>query len=473
MGKDTKPKDLPTLSRENHEDWFRRAGIKIRGKGVQFAIDSGRTEYAWIQREGGVAGTGASREEKQGVTQDATPNTTDSSGVDNLTSKFERMGGSWNIERAEKWDQADAKALEIILDGLGPDDSILIDEYETASAVWTQLKIKYNKTSASTANQYLTALYNFSFDKDTGIDGSWTKLKEYRRKLVAANPTMRLAHPDEGLFLILTTALQRQGSYTTEIDGFLTQQSLSADEKLKILGEKEAQLQGQSGRSEKANAAWRQHKEVYRHPNHSSRRNSGSSDMSMTGVSFECYCCGSTDHYVADCKFQAASKEFARNLRLKEERGEKEYKPRRTTERTKKHRSDRKSYRSDKKSKKPSSGRKHGHAAAELSESTNSDTETESSEDDSDTEPEPKQSRKAVKANVMLTKEEISKSTPADWALDTGASSPMTDQLHLYRKGTLRKYDVPIQVGEEGYTHGNVVQRGSELVMERRAGWRM
>jgi len=41
----------------------------------------------------------------------------------------------WNIENAEKWNQTDIKALEIILEELGPDDSILVDEYETAAAV--------------------------------------------------------------------------------------------------------------------------------------------------------------------------------------------------------------------------------------------------------------------------------------------------------------------------------------------------
>jgi len=56
------------------------------------------------------------------------------------------------------------------LERLGPDDSILIDKYETAGTVWTQLKIKYNKTSAFTINQYLIALYNFSFNKKVEID---------------------------------------------------------------------------------------------------------------------------------------------------------------------------------------------------------------------------------------------------------------------------------------------------------------
>jgi hypothetical protein len=47
---------------------------------------------------------------------------------------------------------------------------------------------------------------------------------------------------------------------------------------------------------------------------------------------------------------------------------------------------------------------------------------------------------------VHLSKEELSKASPTHWILDTGASSPMTDQLHLFRN--LRKIPkVIIQVG--------------------------
>ena len=62
----------------------------------------------------------------------------------------------------------------------------------------------------------------------------------------------------------------------------------------------------------------------------------------------------------------------------------------------------------------------------------------------------------------MLSKEMIRKSTPTTWALDTGASSPMTDQLHLFREESLRSTSkVPIQVGGGMlYSH----QRGTALV---------
>lgn len=245
MGKDSKY--LPILTRETYEDWFRRAKVKIKGKGAFFVIETSRVEYAWIYREGGAATSTLATAAATGTPATATTDTSSGAGqgdadINNITSQSDRIRGVWNIDKAKEWDLADAKALETILEGLDSDDAVLIDEYETAPAVWTQLKIKYEKTSISTTNKYMTLLQTFPYDKNIGIDGSWTKLKEYRRKLIAANGAMRLAYPDHALLLILTMALQKQGKYTAVIDGFLTQQSLSTEEKIKILGEKEAQL---------------------------------------------------------------------------------------------------------------------------------------------------------------------------------------------------------------------------------------
>jgi len=87
MGKDSK--HLPTISRDNYEDWFRRAKVKVRGKGVFYAIETSRTEYAWIQREGGA--------------KISTPSSTGAvSDVDDITNQFERLGGSWNIDKAKE-----------------------------------------------------------------------------------------------------------------------------------------------------------------------------------------------------------------------------------------------------------------------------------------------------------------------------------------------------------------------------------
>jgi hypothetical protein len=79
MRKDSKR--LLIINRDNYEDWFRRAKIKIKSKGVYYTVETSRTEYAWIQREG------STRNNESELTLA-------SSEVDNLTSQFERLGGT-------------------------------------------------------------------------------------------------------------------------------------------------------------------------------------------------------------------------------------------------------------------------------------------------------------------------------------------------------------------------------------------
>ena len=142
---------------------------------------------------------------------------------------------------------------------------------------------------------------------------------------------------------------------------------------------------------------------------------------------FEYYYCDSTDHYVADYKFQIISKEFAKNLQLKKKQDKKEYKPCCITKYIKKYCSDRKSFQFNKKSKKPLSGRKHKYTTAKLLKNINSNIKTESLENNSNTKPETKQSKKAIKENIIFITEKISKSTPVNWALNTKTSSLITD----------------------------------------------
>ncbi|KAG6030200.1 hypothetical protein E4U19_000555 [Claviceps sp. Clav32 group G5] len=83
-----------------------------------------------------------------------------------------------------------------------------------------------------------------------------------------------------------------------------------------------------------------------------------------------------------------------------------------------------KSHRSGKDAKPSSRRRKHGHSAACESDSSNTEPTSEDSDSDNDSD---------RTERVMLSKENIRKSTPETWAFDTGASSPMTGQIHLLR----------------------------------------
>ncbi|KAI0993327.1 hypothetical protein K3495_g14857 [Podosphaera aphanis] len=171
---------LATLTRENHEDWFRRAKLKIREKGAWLAVKSTVEEYAWINSANHT--TGAPR-----TNTDTGKTSSSKDSIEDLTLQFARQGGSWEVEKKKEFDQWDAKALGIMIDGLDRDDAVLVDEYETAAAVWTQLRVKYCKTDKSTARINMSAIQNFEYTEESTIDSSWTKLKEYRRKVIAAN----------------------------------------------------------------------------------------------------------------------------------------------------------------------------------------------------------------------------------------------------------------------------------------------
>ena len=81
--------------------------------------------------------------------------------------------------------------MSYISKGLSWDNKDSLGEYETVKEAWTYFKTKYAKISALTANTYITRLQTFMYNKTKGIDHAWTKLKEYRRKLVAAKSSIK------------------------------------------------------------------------------------------------------------------------------------------------------------------------------------------------------------------------------------------------------------------------------------------
>ncbi|KAG6233291.1 hypothetical protein E4U25_004254 [Claviceps purpurea] len=117
MGKERQA--LPILDRENHQDWLRRVKIAIESKDVTIALQFTKHEYAWIEREGGAVNTtptASAGAESAGAASAATAS--DDPEMDDLTNRFERLGGSWNIERKKEWTHANAKCLTIMVDGL-------------------------------------------------------------------------------------------------------------------------------------------------------------------------------------------------------------------------------------------------------------------------------------------------------------------------------------------------------------------
>ncbi|CAA9957830.1 hypothetical protein PTMSG1_01410 [Pyrenophora teres f. maculata] len=206
--------DETSFSHTENEHTFRNNKLKLKGKGIFYTIEVTKHAYAWIARHG--AGTSTST---ANTSQDpaGTINPTEQASVLGLTSDFERLGGTWNAEKAKEYDKDEAKALFYITNSLLDDDDALADEYETASALWTALK---------------------KDEKD--VDYTWAKLKEYRRKIIAAKPAAKGLYNNEALLQIILRALPE--GYGSVIDYLDVQTSLTVDEKIAALCTKELRL---------------------------------------------------------------------------------------------------------------------------------------------------------------------------------------------------------------------------------------
>ncbi|RKF56141.1 hypothetical protein GcM3_197031, partial [Golovinomyces cichoracearum] len=224
------------------------------------------------------------------------------------------------------------------------------------------------------------------------------------------NESFRSAYPDRTLFLIFAKTLP--STYSAILDSFRGIK-WTVEEKLNILIEKE----GDSRAHEKAHPAFgRSHYQQQ-------RRNS---DVTMRDTS---------DSFAAI--------EYAIALR---EKDEKKSRKRGTTNL----KSDKMTKR-EKKKKIPKRNRitnkgRHGYTA--YGETSDSSSHEFTSNDSSEKEPKSdSDSPQPQPQKVMLTKELISKSTPAAWVPDIGATSPMTDQSHLFRGNLKKIYSTTIQVG--------------------------
>ena len=410
---------IPTLTRENHEAWFRRMKIKLRGKGIFYTVEKTLEAYAWIASPKGSGKPVSTPSETLSTLSDAAAVVEDTlrkSKIDKLADDFQRWGGSWIIEKKEAYAKAEALALDIMLQSLDEEDQALVDEYECALDFWTALKVKYSKTNESTANTYMAKIAQFEFDPEVGLDRCWAKLKEYRRKLISANDIMKNAYPDGALLLVLTKKLP--DIYKATTDGLRLHPSMSVEDKLKILYEVEEE---NKPKDESAHLARSGRSGKYVPPQ---RRRQGSADSSSsnrsyrnTRTSVECFLCGE-DHWIRDCPRLSDAHTLLKrhdDARRKREAAEKK------AEKSKRGRS-KKSVRSSKdkvvmKSSRPSSAKK-GRAYAAHEDSSSA---SEMTDDESDVE------------SCALSAAELSKATPSIWPADTGASSHMSDQRSLFR----------------------------------------
>lgn len=375
---------IPKLTAENHDAWFRRNKVKLKGKRVFYVCERSLIDHCQV----------ASIAELPDAVKELDI-------TDNKTVKV-RI----NVDKKDKYLEDEATAIDLLFRSLSDDDQALIDEYDTAFQFWAYLQKKYTQTDAAAANMYMTMIQTFAFDSESTIVGSWEKLKDYRRKLVSADTDTKGAYKDSALLLVLIRSLPVR--FRTTIDTLNAQLNLTVEQKLKFLEEKE--VRDQQDANEQALPAFRKaHKQVRQHKR-GNRDLSPNSEPDATS-SIQCYLCDKP-HYMRDCSKLAKARKLLRVYEAEKKQRKKKlsspklselpFEPRRSNIRT---------------------GKAYG------AEEARSESEAEISTNTSDSEDEEIE-------KCCLSKDILGKASPSTWAGDTGASSHMSDQPLLFRRMT-------------------------------------
>jgi hypothetical protein len=203
MAEEKEKWEIPKLTAENHDGWFRRNKVKLRGKRVFYVCERSLEEHCRIA-----------------TVEDLSDAVKELDITDNKTVK-----ARINVDKRDKYLEDEATAIDLLFRALSDNDQALVDEYGTAFQFWAYLRKKYTQTDATAANMYMTRIQTFTFESESTIVGSWEKLKEHRRKLVSADADTNGAYKDSALLLILIRSLPL--SFRTTIDTLNAQINLT------------------------------------------------------------------------------------------------------------------------------------------------------------------------------------------------------------------------------------------------------
>lgn len=161
----------------------------------------------------------------------------------------------------------------------------------------------------------MAELHAFSWNKEESIEYAWAKLKGYRRKIIAANPSFKELYDDEALLEIMLCAVPRR--YKSEIGYLNAWASLTVEEKIAALHAKELHL---NHKMEHINTAFPKYCDSNSRNNLdiSTRDFFRSASPTSTTVTGCLYCMGK--HWARDCKYREEIQKFGIELREKDER---------------------------------------------------------------------------------------------------------------------------------------------------------
>ena len=185
------------LTKSNWETWFMLVETHLRSKNVFYTIEKTKKEYTWVQRY--TPTTTTSTQSGSSSSQDKP--------LEELVSSFERLGGTMNQEKADKYDTDKVMAIYNIVICLSQLDIEMIEGKDEMKDKWAVLKAKYSRVLPAEHRQNVKALNDFKMDQDMTINDAWTTIGELRRKIVNSKPALRANYSEDVMFEILTQVL--------------------------------------------------------------------------------------------------------------------------------------------------------------------------------------------------------------------------------------------------------------------------
>ncbi|KAI0996426.1 hypothetical protein K3495_g11756 [Podosphaera aphanis] len=314
----------------------------------------------------------------------------------------------WSNAKREKFLQDETSAwyeIRLCLDDI---DLGFVKEFNTTNAKWNALIKKYTKSRPATNRETVKKITAFTFEPDETLERGWTKIREYRRRVVEETPQLAEAYSEEHLFDFFVQALPPEYKITRQtIDG---KPFLPVLDKLDVLYGAEDEIRTSKDK-EIAMAA--------RYKDHHQNRSCGTKFYDNRHH---------RRHPKHDCPYQEAVEKFAIALRIRDKRLKAKNRVNGETQSKRPDNTSKGDYRQVRHQSSSNRAKRRRHKAYAAEEfGSESDNFTSGSNQGSFDE------------TAAVSREQIRKSRipPSSWVSDTAASSHMTDNSSLFRESQI------------------------------------
>lgn len=216
-----KTKDI-ILSRKNWQRWFDDLELFFESKGIEYAVQQTIVEYARIA-DAPTPFTSASTSKSDNTGDLADTLNKLSLGGDDKKREVDVSRAVLNIEKKKEYLKASAKCKLKINHGLDDIDRDFVRVHSDAKTRWDTLKAKYSRTSPQDIRGLLQQITSFKYRRDKNgneidmtIDSAWSILREARRRVSVADPSIATTFRETQLFGFLINGLPLEFSITKQ-----------------------------------------------------------------------------------------------------------------------------------------------------------------------------------------------------------------------------------------------------------------